>query len=753
MSLRKLKTAVENMNSYKLIIKGLVQGVGFRPFIYNLAKKFDLKGEVYNEALGVIINIYSSKDILDKFIEKIKKNKPVLSHIDSIDVVSLDSDTKYNDFAITQSSKNSKVTVTMPLDTCMCEDCKKELNDKNNRRYNYPFINCTNCGPRYTLIKKLPYDREDTTMDLFEMCDECKDEYTDPTNRRYHTQITACKKCGPRLILSNSENTIDIKSDQIISKSVELLKDGYILAVKGIGGFHLMCDATNEKSVQTLRDRKNRPHKPFAVMVKDLKTAKKIAYINKKEQELLTSNKRPIVLLKKIADKSPLVDSIAPKIDKIGLFLPYTPLHQLILDSLDRPLIATSANKSGDPICLNKEDIDGISDIWDYCVDHNREILNGCDDSVVAIVDDEVVFLRTARGYAPLTFSFKNKKDKNILALGANQKSTISIMYKDKIVTSPYIGDLDTIKSIQRYKNTIKSFEKIYDFKPDILLCDKHKSYESTKYAKKLQDKNNQLKIKYIQHHYAHTLAVIGEKKIDKKVLSVAFDGTGLGGDDTLWGGEFIYGDTNSYDRVTYLKPFKLLGGSIAIKEPRRVALSLMFEIYGKESLKIKNIVTNQFSSIELCLLYNSWEKSINSPLTSSFGRLFDAVGSIADIAHIITYEGQSGSQMESYYDKCIKESYNFSIENGIINVYPMINEMFKQNDKKLIVSKFFNTIVKIIQTISKEYEEDIVLCGGVFQNITLTTLIKQNCKSIILNNNYSLNDGAISFGQIIKEK
>ncbi|MEA3498012.1 MAG: carbamoyltransferase HypF [Campylobacterota bacterium] len=740
---------ITKIDSYYIIIKGLVQGVGFRPFIYNLAVSMNLKGEVYNESNGVHIKIDCSKNKLENFIKSIKNDKPRLSQIEAIEYFKIDEKISYDDFIISSSSKSSKVTVTMPLDTCMCEDCKDELYDKSNRRYNYPFINCTNCGPRYTLINKLPYDRKDTSMVRFKMCKECEEEYKDPSNRRYHAQVTSCKNCGPVLKLRDKSEEVRVSDDEIIDKVVKLIKDGYILAIKGIGGYHLVCDATNEQVVQKLRDRKKRAHKPYAVMVKDISSAKNIALINKQEKELLESKERPIVLLKKLQTTNyKLPSNIAPNIDKIGLFLPYTPLHQMLMDKIDSPIIATSANRSGEPICTNSQDIDEISDIWDYCIDHNRDIYNGCDDSVATVIDKKTVFFRVARGYAPVTFNFDDNHDKNILALGANQKSTVTFAYENKAVVSPYLGDLDSIKSIENYEKNIENFKTIYGLESQQIVCDKHKEYESYKYALKTNTE-----FQSIQHHYSHILSVMGENNIYHKVLGVAFDGTGLGCDGTLWGGEFLYGDRKSYERVAYIKPFKLLGGSKAVKEPRRCALSFLFDLYGKDTLTMDHKVVKQFSKSELNILYNSWSKGLNAPLCSSMGRVFDAVASIADIVHTLSYEGQSGSQMESFYDKNIKECYPFSVTNGVINIDQMIMQMINETNKHLIVSKFLNTIVNIIQIVSKDFDTDVVLSGGVFQNIILLELIKKKIPNIVLPHKLPCNDAAISFGQMIWAK
>ncbi len=421
-------------------------------------------------------------------------------------------------------------------------------------------------------------------MKFFKMCKACEEEYKNPLDRRYHAEPIGCWDCGANLSLFDREKEIDIDRKKVIEKSIELLEGGNILAIKGVGGYHLVCDATNKEAIKRLRKRKRRPTKPFAIMVKDLEMAKELAYINEMEEELLTSKERPIVLLKsKIED-----EFIAPNISKIGLFLPYTPLHLLILNGLNRPIIATSANITDEPIATNKKSIIKLSNIYDYLLDHNREIVNGCDDSVVMVVKNQTIFIRRARGYTPISIQLPFKLNRKVLAVGANQKNTVAIGFEDRAILSPHIGDLDGIKSVEYFKENIENLKRIYRFKPEIVVHDRHPSYESTRYAKSLNMEKRE-----VQHHYAHILAVMAEKSITQKVLGVAFDGTGLGDDGNLWGGEFLICDYQSYKRVAHFRYFKLLGGEKAIREPRRVALSLLFDIFGEEALNLRNPITH----------------------------------------------------------------------------------------------------------------------------------------------------------------
>ncbi len=734
--------------TYAVRVKGIVQGVGFRPFIYQLANEHCLKGSVHNDSDGVLIYITADERTLKSFIYDIKEKKPPLSQVDSIEYRQIGYK-EFKKFDIIETKRIKGKFTVMPPDISICEDCRKELNDPDNRRYGYPFITCTNCGPRYTIINKLPYDRINTSMDIFPMCEECEKEYTDPNNRRYHAQPIGCFNCGPKLQLKSSAEIEELSQDKIVDKTAELINEGYILAVKGIGGYHLVCDATNFDAVQKLRDRKRRPHKPFALMVNDINSAKELAYINRMEEKLLCSKERPIVLLEKSGDIDiSLASNVAPGIDKIGLFLPYTPLHELILKGCGKPLVATSANISDEPLCINFEELKRLDYVWDYCLDHNRPIVNGCDDSVVAVVNDQTLFFRRARGYAPKAVKLPFKLDKKILSVGANQKSTVAIGFEDNVILSPHIGDLNSIQSVEYFKQNINNLERIYDFKPDKVICDKHPYYESTKFAKELHSK---IEVADIQHHYAHITAVMLEKQIDQKVLGVAFDGTGYGDDGNLWGGEFFICDLDSYERVAHIEYFKLLGGEKAIKEPRRAALSLLFDIYGKDAIDMDHPTIKAFSRLELNSLYTAWEKGLNTPLSSSVGRLFDAVASLTDVIHTITYEGQSGSMLESFYDKKIKKSYPFEINGKIIDIKPVIKAVLEESDKVVAISGFFNTIVKIIETIALKSNLKVVLAGGVFQNKVLLKLILDKIPESLFSNEFPPNDGAISLGQIIK--
>ena len=731
--------------TYKIIVKGVVQGVGFRPFIYNLAHRLGLSGHVYNGSFGVAIYLNATQDDLENFIELIKEQHPLLASVENIEYTK-EKKQNFEDFAIKESFKEAGAFTNIPPDLFVCEDCARELFDPDNRRYRYPFITCTNCGVRYSIIKSLPYDRTNTSMTEFTMCKKCEAEYNDPANRRYHAQPIGCYECGPRLsFLDSHQKELSSGNKEPIKLCIEALKKGAIVAIKGVGGYHLVCDARNDAAVQRLRERKHRPSKPFALMLGDIDAAKKIAFIDEQEERLLTSPQRPIVLLDKKEDVD-IFQAIAPNLKRVGIFLAYTPLHLLLLEALGIPLVATSANISDNPIAIDLSGVRSLEGVYDFVLDHDRVIVNRCDDSVVMVVEKRTVTVRRARGYAPTSLKLPYVLQENALALGAHQKSTIAIGYKEHVVLSPYIGDLGNTASIGSFEKAVEDLKRVYDFSYTMILHDAHKGYDSTRYALVQKERK-----KEVYHHYAHILSVMAEKGLEnRKVFGVAFDGTGFGVDGTLWGGEFLVCDYRGFERVAHLKPFLLLGGEVAIKEPRRVALALLFESYGKDTLGMNNPAISSFGKEELITLYMMWEKRLNAPQTSSMGRVFDGVASLLDIAQIISFEGESGMLLEEYYDANVKEHYSFDVERGVIDIAPMISALLKEDDKKTAVSKFFNTLVCMIEAIYDEHtEKSLCISGGVFQNRILVKLLLQRFPNLFMNEQFPPNDGAIALGQI----
>ena len=739
--------------TYKITVKGTVQGVGFRPFIYALSERYLVTGTVTNNSQGVEIILNADTLTLKQFLTAIEYEYPPLALIEEVSYSQLPYK-PFNQFKIIQTENLGDITVNIPPDMSICAECETELFDPTNRRYGYPFITCTHCGVRYSIIYDLPYDRVNTSMKSFKMCKACEAEYTNPLDRRYHAQPIGCWECGPTLeLMNNVGQVVPLNSTNEIDKIVVLLKEGNIVAIKGVGGYHLMCDATNEKAIQKLRDRKQRLTKPFALMVKNISMAREWATINEKEEALLTSKERPIVLLQSVrvgttkgsACGAPQPTGIAPNISRIGLFLPYTPLHLLILKKLNRPLVATSANVTDEPICTNLEDLEKLQGVYDYVLEHNRDIVNGCDDSVVMIVKEQHIILRRARGYAPVSIKLPFELKHNVLALGANQKSTVAIGFKNQVILSPHIGDLNSIGSMEYFKQNIENLKRIYKFEPEMVVYDKHPQYESSKYAKSLS-----LEKIEVQHHYAHILGVMAEKQIRGKVFGVAFDGTGYGDDGKLWGGEFMVCDYDGYERIAYLNYFKLLGGAKAIKEPRRVALSLLFDLYGENVLTLENQTTQAFSLTELKTYFIAWEKGLNAPESSSVGRLFDAVASLLGICQVMSFEGESGMMMEELYDSSVVGYYSFVYENGKIDFLPMIKEMLDENNTTIAISKFFHTLVEMIVVVYAPYDLPLVLSGGVFQNRVLLGLVLERFPEAILSNAIPPNDGGIALGQLV---
>ena len=706
----------------------------------------------WNQARLAALMTYEEEQ---KFLEELKNNPPKLAKIDEVIIKEITFIKEYKTFEIKQSTNTNSKSTIISADMSICEDCIEDINDCNNFRYNYPLTNCTNCGPRYSIIKTIPYDRCNTSMGEFQLCPKCEEEYKNPLNRRYHAQPVSCEKCGPNVTLYNKNNEILFTNIEAIKEAAFLINKGEILAIKGMGGFHIVCDATNAKIVNELRVRKSRPNKPLAVMFKDINSIKNYTNITLKEEEFITSNVKPIVLVKKIKNSN-LALNIAPNIERLGVFLAYTPLHHLLFRYLKNPIVATSANLKDEPIITNKEEvIKKLSFALDFVLDFNRDIINACDDSVIQIINNDISKLRNARGYAPTAIKLDKTVENNILSLGANQKSTISLCFKNNLILSPHIGDLNSLETVEYLQRTIDTFKRFYDFTPKIIVCDKHPNYESTKLAMKLKNENPSLKLVQVQHHYAHILSVMAEFNLKQEVLGIAFDGTGYGDDGNIWGGEFFVCDNKNYKRVKHLKYFKLLGGEMAIKEPKRVALSLLFDNFTLDEILSLNIpCVKAFKTHEINMFYKMWEKGLNTPKTSSIGRLFDSIASFANLAHIQTYEGETGLLIEQNYDEQIQESFSFEIGDENIDISLMIKEIIKEKNCEIICSKFINTLVEMIVEISDEFVNlPLVLSGGVFQNKTLLQLIinrflKQG-RVVYYSKDIPFNDGGISVGQI----
>ncbi|WP_457639565.1 carbamoyltransferase HypF [Persephonella sp.] len=742
------------MKRFKIHLTGAVQGVGFRPFVFNLAKSLNLNGYVINDTYGVIIEVEGEEADLNRFLIKLQTDKPPLAHIFSQEITELPP-AGYTDFEIRKSKETGKKEVFILPDISTCGQCLKELEDPEDRRYRYPFINCTNCGPRFTIIEKLPYDRPNTTMKTFKMCPECEKEYNDPNNRRFHAQPNACPVCGPHISLYTSDRKLATEKEEALKKTVELLRKGKILAVKGIGGFHLVCDATDNRAVETLRERKRRGEKPFAVMFRDINLIKEYAYISDFEEAVILSPEKPIVVVKK-KESTDLSPYVAPYLDRIGVFLPYSPLHHLLLKECGKPLVMTSANLSDEPIVKdNAEAFEKLSIFTDYILTHNRDIRNRADDSVVRVINKKISFIRRSRGYAPLPIKLPFKLNKKVLAVGAHQKNTTAIAFGDKAFLSQHIGDLETVDACKNFEDVIFSFLRLYDFQPEVVVSDLHPRYYSTQWAQRFSQEKN-IPLIQIQHHFAHALSLMAENQIkDEKIFAVCWDGTGYGEDGNLWGGEFLKTDYTGYERVFHFKYFRLIGGEKAVKEPKRVALSILFDMFGRN---IPETYTKKaFSEKEISMLYTAWKKGLNSPFSSSAGRLFDAAASILDIRQTLSYEGQSGMIMENLYDWSVKDSYPFEVRDSIVDWRPLFEALL--TDKAPIsvkVSRFINSLSEVVIHCYRQTGDGLKLglTGGVFQNKFLTEKVIQLAQrekiSALVHQKAPPNDGGISLGQVV---
>lgn len=747
------------MPSIRIEVKGIVQGVGFRPFIYNLAQNCHLRGYVLNDTNGVEIEVEGKKSNLDRFLFQIKESPPPQSRIENIIVRKIPT-RSYQDFVIKQSERKETKTVLISPDLATCDDCLKELFDPEDRRFGYPFLNCTNCGPRLTIIQDTPYDRDKTTMSIFKMCSDCSQEYHNPENRRFHAQPNACPVCGPKLRLVDNKARVQNTSDPV-DLTVKLLKAGHIVAIKGIGGFHLACDATNKEAVSNLRKRKYREDKPFALMAKDLRTMQSFCHVNSSGKKLLESVSRPIVLLRK-KNLNLIAEQVAPLQKNFGVMLPYSPLHHLLLKKSNLILVMTSGNQSDEPIAYEDEDtFQRLNNIADYFLLHNREIYRRCDDSVTRIWKGKEIILRRGRGYVPqpipVAFDFR----KHILATGAQLKNTFCLARDNFAFLSTHIGDLENFETLDFYTKEIDRFKKLCWVKPEIVAYDMHPEYLSTKYALSLGN----LKKIPVQHHHAHIASCMAENKISQRVIGVAFDGTGYGEDKAVWGGEFLLADLKEYQRVAHLKYVPMLGGETAIKNPWRMALSYLYAYYGEDFLSldlefVRKLEQNRYEPVKKML-----DQKINIFDTSSIGRLFDSVSVLLNWRERTNYEGQPAIELEYLADEKIKGKYDFEIikEKDMFIISPeliikgVVNDLLRKESKSKISAKFHNSIAQMINEVCKrlrkEYDlNSVCLSGGVFQNIFLLdrtyNLLSKNKFKVYTHHKVPTNDGGISVGQ-----
>jgi hydrogenase maturation protein HypF len=629
---------------WRFQIQGIVQGVGFRPFIYRLALEYGLCGWVNNSAQGVTIEAEASSKQLAAFKVQLLHQKPPHSDIQRLAIEKIEPCGE-PDFKIAPSDPSGHPAAQIVPDLATCPDCLRELFDPNNRRYRYPFINCTHCGPRYSIIENLPYDRPNTTMRRFRMCPTCQTEYEDPLDRRFHAQPNACPHCGPRLALWDATGGVLAVGDTALINAAILIANGKIVALKGIGGFQLLVDARNANAVQRLRERKHRPHKPFAVMFPGLEAVRKSCLVSDTEAGLLRSPEAPIVLLERRKDDVTLCLDIAPQNAACGAMLPYSPLHHLLLAELGFPIVATSGNRSGEPICIDEfEALEDLAGIADYFLVHDRPIGRAVDDSVGRVMAGTPCLLRRARGYAPLAIPLAGELP-DLLATGAELKNTIALSSGRQVIVSQHIGDLENIKTIDSFQKTISDLIRCYDHHPTAVICDLHPDYQATHAAEQLAAGYG-VPLIPIQHHYAHAVAVMAEHRLTGATLGVIWDGTGYGTDGTIWGGEFLRINERvpGFERVAWLHPFRLVGGDQAAREPRRVALGLCYETFGD----IPAALLAEFDPHELTIMRRMLAQGINSPYTSSMGRLFDGVAALLGLCQRSTFEGQAAIALEA---------------------------------------------------------------------------------------------------------
>lgn len=754
------------MKSYHVHIKGRVQGIGFRPFIYDLARKNGFNGTVSNTVDGVHVIVSCELCSMSKLVQQIKEQAPEQSLITDVAVEEIASP-YFNEFSIIDSNTDGEPDLLITPDFATCDQCKTEIHDASNRRHNYSFITCTKCGPRFSIEKALPYDRHRTSMSTFKICPTCSAEYENPDDSRFYSQTNSCPECRiSQWLVDNQGTKIELGDEKVIEAACEYIADGHIIAVKGIGGFLLICDAQNHEKVMELREKKQRPAKPFALLYPDVETVKLHFQPSDQALEELTGPAAPIVLLdtgyNKLANN--LLPTIAPRLNKLGVMIPYAPVFMLIAEKLGRPLLATSGNIKGSPIIYsNEEAVKSLSGFADYLLLNNRDICVPQDDSVVKFSDEhnQKIIIRRSRGYAPgFVQNAISSLDKRVLAMGALLKSTFSIWDKGRCHISQFLGDTMEFDAQISYERTLNHFRDMLHFRPEVVLVDKHPAYFSTQKGRELAA-FYKIPLFEIQHHKAHFWAVLGEHELlsaEEKVLGVVFDGTGMGSDGAVWGGEFFTYENCQINRLNYFSCFPHILGDKMAREPKLSALSLLHATQMNYNLE-----KDKFTEEELEFYDKVLEHS--SLCTSSVGRIFDAVASLLDYCHINTYEGEAAMYLECAAAEFMKKAgnfhdhYNFELkEDGAVDLVRMlagiIDDVLKKVDRGEIAAKFHNTLVSIIREIAiNSKTQSIAFSGGVFQNGLLVDLIIDQLSddfTLYFHKQLSPNDECISYGQLV---
>ncbi len=745
-------TKVQYSHAVKINVEGLVQGVGFRPFIYRLATENALNGYVQNLTGGVEIVLEGKKSSIDSFMGMLRSGGPEAAHIQQIHIVNIPS-SGMTGFSISRSKDPDDSVTQVSPDIAVCSDCLQDMKNQP-RRLNYPLINCTNCGPRFSIIMDLPYDRANTTMQDFEMCAPCRAEYEDIRDRRFHAQPVACNICGPVYSLNRGRETVS-DAGVLLPAAATLLGNGKIIAIKGTGGYHLMCDARNEQAVARLRASKNREGKPFAVLFRDMESVMRFAEVSSQEEESLRSWKRPIVLL---TMKKALAPSVTVGLNTIGAFLPYMPFHYLLFEHLkSAALVLTSGNISDEPVITGDEQAAAIlGGISDAVISYNRVIHNRTDDSVVKhIAGTERVF-RRSRGYAPTPVRLACNAE-GILATGAELSNCFCIGKNNQAILSQHIGDLKNAETFEFYTETIRKFEKLFRFKPAMVACDMHPDYFSTKFAA-----GTGLERVEVQHHHAHIASCMAEHNLDEPVIGVSFDGTGYGEDGHTWGSEFMVADLESYRRFTHFDYIELPGGDLVTGQPWRTAVSFLFRIYGRNLNDLGLPMLNTLNKKKINLILNAIEKRINCPLSSGAGRLFDAVAALLNVCPVSSFHAEAPMRLESMALGGITERYEISFQDVISfaeTIEQIVHDIQHEHSPEIIATKFHNTIIYAIfkgvnRMVNETAIKKVVLSGGTFQNKyimeRIVPLLEKRGLEVFSHSEVPCNDGGIALGQLI---
>jgi len=744
----------------RIDVNGIVQGVGFRPFVYQLARQYQLNGSVANTSSGVTILIEGPPLQVNSFITNLEAQRPPLARIVDISVQD-ESWHGYRQFQILKSDGNAAMSTLISPDVSICEDCRRELFDPHDRRFQYPFINCTNCGPRYTIIDDIPYDRSHTSMKHFKMCSACQAEYDDPLNRRFHAQPNACGECGPSVALFDSHEK-PVPTSNPVAQTAKLINAGHIVAIKGLGGFHLAVDAANQTAVMRLRQRKHREEKPFALMAYDCDQIRRFAHMDSHEEVLLGAIQKPIVLLPKKQSHA-LAPAVAPQNRYFGVMLPYTPLHYLLLSRGFTALVMTSGNISEEPICIdNATAFQRVRKIADFFLMHDRDIYLRSDDSIVRRAAGQTRFMRRSRGYVPVPIFLKEKLP-SILACGAELKNTVCITQDNKAFVSQHIGDLENLETYNFFKLTIEHLKQILDIEPVLMAHDLHPDYLSTQYALK------QAAIPKIpvQHHHAHIVSCMAENRVSGSVIGLAFDGTGYGSDGHIWGGEILIADSRRFKRTAHFDYVPMPGSAAAIKEPWRMAISYLWQTYGESflDLNLPSLKHHERQNIDIVL--QMIQKGINSPFTSSLGRLFDAVAALTGLRQKVRYEGQAAMELEMMATDDLEDSYDYewSTEAGVHLILPqpiisgVVRDIQNKISNAVISSRFHATLINLFSDLCGLIRKEtglkgVALSGGVFQNTILLTHLSATLQakgfSVYTHRLVPANDGGICLGQAV---